>query len=330
MASSVSFGQIFDTAAKAEEIDVAEGFYNYELPRGERKNKNTPTETKVLAIDLDGTLLKSDHTLPLQAAQVLAAVREAGIRIILASARPPRSVLHIQEQLKLDGPVVALNGAWIGSKDGEILAHPIWYPHWGDPFQEDSQIQLVLARHRELGVVVNLFTKEHWATSDINHPLVQREIEALGYPPDGEISADVLKGIILKMSVLGPMDALSTIRGMLKRFHLPTSLSNPFQLEITGLFTGEHRRPPLSGAFFYPVCKSEAVRFLLERDGLRLHNALALGDGQNDGRLLASSGHGVSFFGADEWAIHCADEIIIRDPEQTILPYLRELYRLSC
>lgn len=323
MPSSVSFVNFFRKVDQAIAIETAEGLRNSSLPQAERLNKNPPSRAKVLVIDMDGTLLRADHTPPPQATEVFREVRGAGVRIILASARPPRSVLRIQDQLKLDGPIVALNGAWMGSKDGEMLERPLAL---GDP----RFVLEIAARCEELGIVINLYTKDSWITSNRNHPLVHHEIAALGYQPDAEIFelAGAMNNI-LKISVVGPTEALAMIESSLKNKMAASAFSDPFHLEVTGFFSGEHTRPAFLKDYYYPVSKKEGVRFLLERDGLRLRDALAMGDGENDASILASCGHGVSFVGACEQAIHCADEIITRDREQTILPYLIELFRLS-
>ncbi|MEU0190974.1 HAD family hydrolase [Streptomyces afghaniensis] len=76
---------------------------------------------KLIAADLDGTLLRSDGTLSDRTRAALAAAEQAGIRVLLVTGRPPRSV---PELLATIGPhfVIAANGAAVYAPDGS-LAH---------------------------------------------------------------------------------------------------------------------------------------------------------------------------------------------------------------
>ena len=76
---------------------------------------------KLIATDLDGTLLRSDGTLSDRTRAALAAAEQAGMRVVLVTGRPPRSV---PELLATIGPhfVIAANGAAVYAPDGS-LAH---------------------------------------------------------------------------------------------------------------------------------------------------------------------------------------------------------------
>ena len=66
---------------------------------------------RLVAVDLDGTLLRSDHTVSERSRDALAAAREAQIEIVLATARSPRSTTLIAADAGLTGIAVCSNGA---------------------------------------------------------------------------------------------------------------------------------------------------------------------------------------------------------------------------
>jgi Cof subfamily protein (haloacid dehalogenase superfamily) len=68
---------------------------------------------RLVAIDLDGTLLSSRKSITKGNQLALRAARDAGVKIIIATARPPRSVRVYYEALKLDAPTINYNGALI-------------------------------------------------------------------------------------------------------------------------------------------------------------------------------------------------------------------------
>jgi HAD superfamily hydrolase (TIGR01484 family) len=69
---------------------------------------------RLIATDLDGTLLDREQGLTPRTVAAVRAVVAAGIEFVLVTARPPRTVAHLAEQL--GGGIAALCG------NGTILA----------------------------------------------------------------------------------------------------------------------------------------------------------------------------------------------------------------
>ncbi len=67
---------------------------------------------KALAIDLDGTLLVGEKIPPDNAVAVRAA-RDAGLQIIIATARWHQMALRVANELGISGPVIACSGAQV-------------------------------------------------------------------------------------------------------------------------------------------------------------------------------------------------------------------------
>src|SRR4051794_39908176 len=85
---------------------------------GQHVQQKTPTgaprpRIKLVAIDLDGTLLSSRKTITPKTHTAIKAAIATGVKVVLATARPPRSVRSYYEALKLDTPTVNYNGALI-------------------------------------------------------------------------------------------------------------------------------------------------------------------------------------------------------------------------
>lgn len=67
----------------------------------------------LVAIDLDGTLLRCDGSICVQGAEAIAEAAERGVKIVLATGRSPRSALPIYKALDLTTPLICHNGALI-------------------------------------------------------------------------------------------------------------------------------------------------------------------------------------------------------------------------
>jgi Cof subfamily protein (haloacid dehalogenase superfamily) len=66
---------------------------------------------RLIATDLDGTLLRTDGSLSEFTRETLARARDAGITIVFVSARGPRGVRFVAEEAEVDGLAICSNGA---------------------------------------------------------------------------------------------------------------------------------------------------------------------------------------------------------------------------
>ena len=66
---------------------------------------------KLLALDLDGTLLNSRGDIPEKNIEAIRQAEETGVLVTIATGRRFRDALPVAEQLKLNAPVICHNGA---------------------------------------------------------------------------------------------------------------------------------------------------------------------------------------------------------------------------
>src|SRR4051795_7123271 len=95
---------------------------------------------RILALDVDGTLLDADGTLRLSTAEAVARAARAGIRPVLCTGRRYRRARPIAEQLGLDAPLVCNSGAIVKDPaDHRTL--------WRADFEADLLAELVALFH---------------------------------------------------------------------------------------------------------------------------------------------------------------------------------------
>ena len=66
---------------------------------------------KLIAVDLDGTLLNSESKLSSYTIETIQKVSEQGHRVIITTGRPYRMADHIYKELGLESPMINFNGA---------------------------------------------------------------------------------------------------------------------------------------------------------------------------------------------------------------------------
>jgi HAD superfamily hydrolase (TIGR01484 family) len=81
---------------------------------------------RLLALDMDGTLLDDEQRISPENREWIGRAREAGVTVIFATGRGYQSLLPYAEELNLDSPIVAVNGSEIWRRPGELHErHPL-------------------------------------------------------------------------------------------------------------------------------------------------------------------------------------------------------------
>ncbi|AZP22736.1 Cof-type HAD-IIB family hydrolase [Streptomyces aquilus] len=120
-----------------------------------------PPPVKLVATDLDGTLLRGDGTLSLRTRAALAAAEHAGIGIVLVTGRPPRAVPGLLATIGRYC-VIAANGAAVYAPDGSALR--TW------PIQADEAAALVARVRAAVPGVSFAFEYDHYFAHEPAYP----------------------------------------------------------------------------------------------------------------------------------------------------------------
>src|SRR5690554_3544348 len=76
---------------------------------------------KLLAVDIDGTLITTDMKLTDVTRRAVARAQDRGLMVTLATGRSYHSALNYAEQLDIDLPLICANGAIIIDRKGNVL-----------------------------------------------------------------------------------------------------------------------------------------------------------------------------------------------------------------
>ena len=76
---------------------------------------------KLIATDIDGTLLKYDFTCPAGLTDCLKKLEEEGIKVVPVTGRMHRAAIKIYNLLNLNAPLVSYQGGQINTPDGKII-----------------------------------------------------------------------------------------------------------------------------------------------------------------------------------------------------------------
>ena len=243
---------------------------------------------RLVAIDVDGTLLNAQHEVTAATAAAIGRVRGAGVEVVLTTSRPPRALWPILEALGLTHPAVfvASQGALIGSysADGELRVldrRPM-------PL---GLAQQVASAGDAAGMSVNWFDAERWLVPRVDDR-IREESAIVGCAPDiADLSAE-RNGPDKILLLANPAS-----RDIADVVAIPEGLvalaSTATHLEVTRA----------------DVDKGDALRRLCATRGIAPGEVMAIGDGRNDLGMLAFAGVAVAPANAHPEVLAAADLI---------------------
>lgn len=134
---------------------------------------------KLVAIDIDGTLVNSQKELTKRTRQVIIQAKQKGIKIVICTGRPISGVKDLLKELELDGQedqyVVSFGGAMIQTTTGTVInTQPIDY---------ESYLKLEnLARELNLHFHAISKNRIYTANKDIGYyTIYESTLVSLGY-----------------------------------------------------------------------------------------------------------------------------------------------------
>ncbi len=244
----------------------------------------------LVALDLDGTLLCSDKRLSRRAIRVIGEVSRRGIRIVLASARPPRSVVEIYRHLKLDTLQINYNGALV--YDPPRARHT-----FHQPLAADLARRIVaVARKTDPHVVVSIEILDKWYTDHVDETLPTET--SLHFSPDfvGPLRT-FLHVPVTKLMLLAPPQRLGSVRAAVEhRFadRVRVDVSDPHLIQVV------HPK----------VDKAHALAKVAETYRVPRQRVMAVGDAPNDIGMLRWAGWGVAMGNGWEAVRAAADAVV--------------------
>ncbi|MCO8632695.1 Cof-type HAD-IIB family hydrolase [Burkholderia multivorans] len=226
---------------------------------------------KVIATDLDGTLLNSDHQLDPYTIETVRRLDRDGVQFVIATGRHYADVAGIRDVLGIRPYLITSNGARVHAPDDTTIhAQDI------DPaIVRRLVLPEVAGAHGR--VIVNLFTEHGWLIDrDAPHLLEFHQDSGFRYEVIDMLAHDGAD--IAKVLYIGePADLAIVAEQMRVQFGdaLYVTYSLPDCLEV---MTAN-------------VSKGRALRAVLGRLGVDAGHCVAFGDNMNDIDLLETAGH---------------------------------------
>ena len=248
------------------------------------------TRPKLVALDLDGTLLHSDKTISERNRAAVAGLVASGTAVVVCTGRPPRTARVFAEQLSLVDLGIVYNGGAVYNFATDTATERF-------DFSADVATKAVEAlRAAHPGVMCGLETGYGWFIDRGRYDLVRQGRTPYETEPDGV--GDVLEFMraeVTKLLVWHPDVPVRTLAGTLDGLPLHSTWSIPGLLEVVR----------------EDVNKRTALERVAADMGFAAADVAAFGDQHNDREMLRWAGFGVAMGNADPEVQALADWVTL-------------------
>lgn len=247
---------------------------------------------KLIAIDMDGTLLNTDKVISEQNKHAIAQAKKQGVTVVLASGRPLQGMVDSLKQLNMnsnDDYVLCYNAAMIQNiGTGEVIRECL-------VSGKDAKRVAKFAEERSCNY--HAFSKIHGLITPRDSHYTQHEAKINDLTVT-LMDFDTLEDDhpIVKTMLVDPVEILQPIVDS-----VPQTLKNDYSVVRSAPFFLEFNNP-LSN-------KGEGVKALAKHLGIEQNEVMCIGDAGNDHDMLKYAGLAVVMQNADEETKSLADHI---------------------
>lgn len=232
---------------------------------------------KIIALDMDGTLLKSDNKISEKNKIAIKAAQAKGVKIVLASGRPLLGLNRYLEELDLvkgEDHVICFNGALVQNTKTKKIVSKVSL--------KGSDLKYIYEISKELNINIHAFSVKEGLIAPKNSLYTEYDANLNSIDINIKDFYEVNdEDDIIKIMMIDPQEILDPAieklpKGIFEKYS--GFKSEPFYLEFT------HKE----------VTKGLGLKKLCEHLGIKREEVIACGDGANDLSMVTYAGLGVA------------------------------------
>ncbi len=266
---------------------------------------------KLIAVDMDGTLLREDKTVSERTKVAIQMAHKQGVKVVLASGRPIEGLNRYLEELGLctdEDYVLSYNGSVVQNVyTKEVIAKSIL---------KGSDLMYLYDVAQKLDINIHAFSKDGCITPKMNE-YSQLEGRINGIPVhEVDYSQISLEEDIIKIMLIDPEEVLEVaIKKLPEEIYDKYTVvrSAPFFLEFLNKSSG----------------KATGVKALADHLGIKREEIICIGDAGNDLDMIEYAGLGVAMGNAFEEVKKAADYITSSNDEDGVAQVIEKFVTMK-
>ncbi|WP_110929677.1 Cof-type HAD-IIB family hydrolase [Bacillus massiliglaciei] len=270
---------------------------------------------RLLAVNIDGTLLQSNGRLNKLTKEAIEYVHQKGVHVSLVTSRNYHSAKKVAKALKIKPMIIAHHGAFVG----QTIDKPIFIKRMSEELtlelvqlleKTECQIQLVHEKRsvgNRVNVPENLLGKAVFSPYEQNlysQEFVDLISEELALNPFAATKVE---------TVFASRSEKQEMIGLLKELFPEVGIIQTGDLKLTLVPKG--------------VAKWNGLLYLADYLGVKRSEIVAIGDGLDDLEMIAGSGLGVAMGNAEPEVKRAAKWVTRTNDEQGVAYMLKEFFR---
>ena len=262
---------------------------------------------KMLCLDIDGTLLNSKHKITEETKKTINIATHDGVNVVLVSARMPKGILYLQEELGIEEPIICYSGSLIRDKDGNTLLNKFIPAHI---------TKLVYDSAQKMNIHISLYKNDEWYIES-EDAWSKQESEITGIIPKITNLKKIIDkwekdndgpNKILCMSEIDRINVLNKDISSRLSDNINIYPSKPTYLEIM----------PRSSS------KTTAIECLSQRLNVLKSEIIAIGDNYNDIDMIQYAGVGIAMGNAPDAVKLSADDVTLTNDENGVAAAIKK------
>ena len=262
-------------------------------------------QIKMVAIDLDDTLLTGDLKISPLCIQMIRQAQELGVMVTLATGRMYRSALPYARQIGTDIPLITYQGALVKSSNSETVSYfkPVPEQEAHEVMQYFKQQQVHFHTYIDDQLWLEKLTDEGQAYVDL-----------AGVEP--QIVGDLARAIEGRQ----PMKILAVSHNE----RLILEMEEELKTRFAGKLNIMRSKPYYLEAMHNQANKADALQILASNLGFKREEVMAVGDSYNDLDMLTWAGIGVAMGNSQDVVKQAADYVTLSNEEEGVAEALRK------
>jgi len=258
---------------------------------------------KLVALDLDGTVLDSQGRLPPTVRETVWEVKNRGIYVTLATGRTFGSARPFAEQLGIDIPIIAYNGAYVSHicATKPIVRTPLLM----------TDARKMIGQLEQLGCYVKVYIDDHlYVQEHTDETVAFSKKFGVPFTVVGSCNLSKLTGNPLKVVIIEKTDRIRAVWQLLNRWQ---TTFNVCRDGASGIEIMERN-----------TNKGLAVSKVCQLLNIPMSAVMAVGNEGNDLQMVCNAGLGIAMGNAYDELKKCAKAVVKTNDQLGVAQVLRE------
>lgn len=270
---------------------------------------------KLVAIDLDGTLLNSYGEVSTQNKKAIKKAIEKNVEVVLASGRPIMSVKNLANEIGCNHYMICGNGSITYDIQNESILY--------NRFLEKAKVLQIIKICEENSIFYNVYTKDTILTKNLNYNILFYHQENASKPQEKKTSITMVENIVEYIENREEEDYLKITICDNDKIIFGSILRKLNRIKGVDVLEVEHmaRKMIKDGTqrlyleYYYTeitntnVNKWDAIQNLIEKLQIKKEEVMTIGDNINDAKMIQEAGLGVMLENAAPYIQNIADVI---------------------